>query len=534
MLSGGRGGVGFRQVREVYNAFSCKLWWCLRTGSSLWSQFMRAKYCNGIHPCQATIAPFASATWRRMVSVSRHVELSILWLVNEGECSFWYDNWLGSGALFLRVADTPHVSFAELVCNGSWNIYRLTQILPPECVANVVRLPVPRRGFPDEAVWMPTTSGKFSLASAYQEVRQVRNNSMAFSRIWQSSIPLKISFFMHRMLLRRLPLDDILGRMGFQLPSKCFCCVPATGEELEHVFSTGHLASQVWSYFQNMCGVVVQGSEVHARLITWWLSPALSRQQRFVLDVLPSLICWNIWKARNRAVFDGIQPQGQGICNMVAQDVKAAFEIRFQKELGMLTFPQFYEKISYPSYVYNISVVRWKGGGQGVLTLNTDGCSKGNPGVCGGGGVVRDSNGHAVFAFSAFLGEGTSLRAEALAALVGIRLCRAKGVERLAIQADSLLLIGILQGRLHCPWHIKREVEQILSLAGERPIFMHCYRESNKVADILSNEGVSHPLEEVRIYDSWYTIPLLARGEIRLNRLGVPSIRRIKGTRDLV
>ena len=58
--------------------------------------------------------------------------------------------------------------------------------------------------------------------------------------------------------------------------------------------------------------------------------------------------------------------------------------------------------------------------------------------------------------------------------------------------------------------------------------FSHCFRESNKVADILSNVGVFHPQDDVRVYDSLHMIPLLARGEIRLNRLGVSSIRRFK------
>ena len=79
-------GAGFRRLRDIYTAFSCKLWWAFRTGSSLWAQFMHGKYCTGLHPCQADVRPSASATWRRMVNVSRHVELSRLWLVHKGPC----------------------------------------------------------------------------------------------------------------------------------------------------------------------------------------------------------------------------------------------------------------------------------------------------------------------------------------------------------------------------------------------------------------------------------------------------------------
>ena len=72
-----------------------------------------------------------------------------------------------------------------------------------------------------------------------------------------------------------------------------------------------------------------------------------------------------------------------------------------------------------------------------------------------------------------------------------------------------------------------REVEQVWHLV-EGVRFEHCYREANKVADILSNVGVSHPQELVRVYFTEHALPSVARGECRLNRLGVPSVRRVR------
>ncbi|XP_027174537.1 uncharacterized protein LOC113774169 [Coffea eugenioides] len=54
------GRVGFRRLEDVYTAFSCKLWWSFRTGTSVWAEFLRAKYCRGIHPCQAQLTLTAS------------------------------------------------------------------------------------------------------------------------------------------------------------------------------------------------------------------------------------------------------------------------------------------------------------------------------------------------------------------------------------------------------------------------------------------------------------------------------------------
>ncbi|XP_027166413.1 uncharacterized protein LOC113766418 [Coffea eugenioides] len=521
------GGAGFRRVRDVYKAFSCKLWWILRTGSSLWVSFMRAKYCKGVHPCQVGWAQSASATWRRMLDVSRQMELSMLWLLNGGGCDFWYDNWVGSGGLFLRAPVVPASSFADVMTNGAWDSGRLLQILPSGIVDLVMKTPVPSGRGTDQVVWMPTKSGAFTLASAYQEERQGRTSSLVLSRIWQARIPLKVSFFMLRLLMRRLPLDNVLGEMGFKLASKCFCCVDATGETLEHVFSTGQLALEVWNYFQSICRIASDSSSIRSHLFAWWMSLAPSGEQRFICSVTPIFICWNIWKARCRVVFDGARVRAKEICGAVFQDVKAAFEIHFKVAVQGSNFQVFYTGVSQAPYLYECKIVRWEAGGYGCTTLNTDGCAKGNPGVSGGGGVLRDSGGHVLVAFSAYLGEGSSLRAETLAALLGIQLCLGKGVGPRVIQSDSLLLTEILKRRYHCPWHIRREVEQIWHLVGEAR-FVHCYREANKVADILSNVGVSHSQQLVRVYDSELDLPVLARGEVRLNRLGLPSIRRVR------
>ena len=55
---------------------------------------------------------------------------------------------------------------------------------------------------------------------------------------------------------------------------------------------------------------------------------------------------------------------------------------------------------------------------------------------------------------------------------------------------------------------------------------MHCYREANRVADRLANVGVAGPYWTISIYNDFHDMPSLALGEIRLDRIGVPSIRK--------
>ncbi|XP_071925655.1 uncharacterized protein [Coffea arabica] len=351
---------------------------------------------------------------------------------------------------------------------------------------------------------------------------------MVFDRIWHPCLPLKVSFFMLRLLLGRLPIPDRLRNIGFHLPSKCFCCPLASEESIEHLFSNGNIASTIWNYFGAACGFDLSGSSLRLRIVGWWLNSYDSEIRRFIGRVLPSVVCWHIWKARNKAMFDDVQMRLIAICHAIFSEIQSMVGIFFKKPLRVPSFYHLYDWPNSSEVRFTYKLVRWETKESGRLTLNTDGCSKGNPGVGGGGGVLRDSNGLPLIGFSAYFGETTCLHAEARALLIGLQISAHSGYLNLYVQSDSLILIGILQHRIHCPWHIRRVIRQIWQIMDDPDRFSHCYREANTVADVLSNEGVSHPQQQLKIYETFNTFPPMARGAIRLDKLGMPSIRKIR------
>ncbi|KAG5580307.1 hypothetical protein H5410_050934 [Solanum commersonii] len=40
------GGIGVRKLEDICTAMQFKQWWTFRTKKFLWSQFLRAKYCQ--------------------------------------------------------------------------------------------------------------------------------------------------------------------------------------------------------------------------------------------------------------------------------------------------------------------------------------------------------------------------------------------------------------------------------------------------------------------------------------------------------
>ncbi|KAL0405791.1 UNVERIFIED_CONTAM: putative ribonuclease H protein [Sesamum latifolium] len=57
-------------------------------------------------------------------------------------------------------------------------------------------------------------------------------------------------------------------------------------------------------------------------------------------------------------------------------------------------------------------IVPWRKPQDGWYKLNTDGASKGNPGISGEGGILRNHLGIVIFAFQEHIGNTTNTQAE--------------------------------------------------------------------------------------------------------------------------
>ncbi|MQL83932.1 hypothetical protein Taro_016440 [Colocasia esculenta] len=122
------------------------------------------------------------------------------------------------------------------------------------------------------------------------------------------------------------------------------------------------------------------------------------------------------------------------------------------------------------------------------FSLNVDGASKGNPGVCGGGGCIRDTHGSVRVAFAHFYGYGNNMIAEVRALCDGLRLADQLGMRLYMVNSDSLALVtSMLIGR--CPsWLVYRWWREASSMLKDKAYFLcHVYREINQVADALAN-----------------------------------------------
>ena len=126
------------------------------------------------------------------------------------------------------------------------------------------------------------------------------------------------------------------------------------------------------------------------------------------------------------------------------------------------------------------------------LKLYTDGASKGNPGLSGGGYCTYE-NGIKKIEKACFFGHKTNNQAEYLALIAGLTdLQEERGIS-LEVYMDSQLIVRQLQGIYRVKDEKMRalffKVQDLLSVFQEVS-FHHVTRDKNKEADRLANEGI--------------------------------------------
>ncbi|XP_041026987.1 14.7 kDa ribonuclease H-like protein [Juglans microcarpa x Juglans regia] len=122
-----------------------------------------------------------------------------------------------------------------------------------------------------------------------------------------------------------------------------------------------------------------------------------------------------------------------------------------------------------PIVTRKVELIAWRPPERGQVKLNVDGGSCGNPGISGGGGIIRDDQGGVVAGFAHNYGHATNTIAECRALLDGLRLCRQLGLRDVLVESDSMVIVG---------WFLWKFWEEITTMVGELNVrFRHIFRE---------------------------------------------------------
>ncbi|MBP9818276.1 ribonuclease HI family protein [Candidatus Shapirobacteria bacterium] len=133
-----------------------------------------------------------------------------------------------------------------------------------------------------------------------------------------------------------------------------------------------------------------------------------------------------------------------------------------------------------------------------ILSVYTDGGSRGNPGHSGYGVVFQDEQGQAVHTISQYIGIKTNNEAEYSALIDALTWLNDHqnefDIQRINFYADSQLLVRQVQGiyKVKAPniVPLHRTVMSLLSTLKFPYTFTDVRRESNQLADDLANQAM--------------------------------------------
>lgn len=127
------------------------------------------------------------------------------------------------------------------------------------------------------------------------------------------------------------------------------------------------------------------------------------------------------------------------------------------------------------------------------LTIETDGASRGNPGLAGAGIIIKDDHGRRIETIQRFLGVTTNNQAEYRALIEGLRAAKRHDPAELTVQMDSELVVKQMTGkyRVRHPEMVPLYLEAMeLVSQFEKVEFVHVLREHNPGADEVANMAI--------------------------------------------
>ena len=158
----------------------------------------------------------------------------------------------------------------------------------------------------DEVNWTKAKDGRFSVKSLYKALDSERREEFPASIIWNSLVPLRVSFFAWEATWKKSITLDRLQRRGFSLANRRYLCL-VEEESIDHILLHCGLARSLWSLLFSLFGVSwVLPSSIREALLGW-LGPCVGKERRKVWRSAPLCLFWIVWKERNSRAFENVE-----------------------------------------------------------------------------------------------------------------------------------------------------------------------------------------------------------------------------------
>jgi hypothetical protein len=188
--------------------------------------------------------------------------------------------------------------------NGNWILYLRKRVHITEHIEEFVSLWIRiqavhlQLGVRDSIIWRWTASGSYSTRSAYRIQFKGSYGIFNSKLIWKAQAENKCKVFAWILVQEKILTAENLQKRGWPHQDHCVLC-DGPLETCLHLSPLCPFAKVVWTQiltWEHFDTQLTQFNQDPAHLRTWW--------EETLLNGLVIYTCWNLWKERNRRIFN--------------------------------------------------------------------------------------------------------------------------------------------------------------------------------------------------------------------------------------
>ncbi|XP_019155928.1 PREDICTED: uncharacterized protein LOC109152735 [Ipomoea nil] len=311
------GGMGFKRLHEFNLALLGKHGWRLLTSpDSLVARIFKARYFPNTAFYEATLGGNPSYVWRSIMASQDLVRSGCRRRVGNGRMTkVWDHPWLPDPHDPFVHSDQPtqlpDLMVADLIDHdqGIWKQDLILQLFIPRDANLILQTPV-CVDFKDDWYWSGDIRGIYTVKNGYKQLGEINGPCDAlWNNIWKLQVPPKWRIFLWRAITNILPTITNLIRRRVEIQNVC----PACGfleEDVMHILCNCVYARHVW----NISQLQIPNFDDHDFM--QWVELCLGNSA-ISAGFLKEQICgilYELWKARNMAVWDFALPIPTQLC----------------------------------------------------------------------------------------------------------------------------------------------------------------------------------------------------------------------------
>lgn len=223
------GGLGIRRVRDWNQAATSQLCFqIISNKNSLWANWVRWKYLKNNSFWSAKTLSKCSWAWRGIMRVCEKMKKHVIQCIGNGRSTnIWFDPWLPNGSLvdqfgvniISELGRGQNITVDKLMEDGNWKVWPATS---PDLI--LAWKQIEEQSFfqeeEDVIIWKPSASGKFTVKSVWNVLRQPNQNWNFSKIVWDiHNIP-KASFCSWLAINAKLKTVDFLLARGICIDNK--------------------------------------------------------------------------------------------------------------------------------------------------------------------------------------------------------------------------------------------------------------------------------------------------------------------------